>query len=258
MAFYLIFHCFSVRWRGRLLRWVTECSWKLSTTQTCRSSGMPNESKPYLSFQTSRYEHFELAACCSPETPKWMFSLQSCVHFKRFSMVYIFKTVLPTSDCISSDKHPCESSVTGAKSFHSILKTFVCAHLSSFSSFLQTWAFVLSRWPLFYSLAASAAASAFTSSFPTARRPLQWTRDAAALLGSSLCSRQQAKCNQYHIIIIIYCLRDRSCPLLGWCCQYQNMVSSQASFDRVNVVAAFIVDWDSLQAWSLCLCLFYH
>lgn len=42
---------------------------------------------------------------------------------------------------------------------------------------------------------ASAATSAFTSSFPTARRPLQWTRDAAALLRHALHSRQQTKCN---------------------------------------------------------------
>lgn len=45
------------------------------------------------------------------------------------------------------------------------------------------------------SLLASAAASAFTSSFPTARKPLQWARDAAALLRHAFYCGQQTKCN---------------------------------------------------------------
>lgn len=45
------------------------------------------------------------------------------------------------------------------------------------------------------SLLASAAASAFTSSFPTAWKSLQWARDAAALLRHALCCGQQTKCN---------------------------------------------------------------
>lgn len=82
------------------------------------------------------------------------------------------------------------------------LKCYVVFFLSDliFSLYLSVFYWLLCS----QSLLASAAASAFTSSFPTARQPIQWARDAAALLRHAHHCGQQTKCNPLALITHLF------------------------------------------------------